>query len=162
MKNFFNKNKYFILVFIVIIGMIIYSFIDYDKFVKNYTNAIENTISECKINTIPERQEYCDNILKENINPKPGFYYNYFEIYSRLDFLEYGLFFIVTIPIIYFITKTFKNRHIIYELTRETYKKFKTNLFKKAYLYSLILPLIILIILVATIIYSGGLTRNPE
>ena len=74
--------------------MIIYSFIDYDKFVKNYTNAIENTISECKINTIPERQEYCDNILKENINPKPGFYYNYFEIYSRLDFLEYGLFFI--------------------------------------------------------------------
>ena len=42
MKNFFNKNKYFILVFIVIIGMIIYSFIDYDKFVKNYTNAIEN------------------------------------------------------------------------------------------------------------------------
>ena len=54
MKNFFNKNKYFISVFIVIIGMIIYSFIDYDKFVKNYTNAIENTISECKINTIPE------------------------------------------------------------------------------------------------------------
>ena len=161
MKNFFNKNKYFILVFIVIIGMIIYSFIDYDKFVKNYTNAIENTISECKINTIPERQEYCNNILKENINPKPGFYYNYFEIYSRLDFLEYGLFFSVTIPIIYFITKTFKNRHIIYELTRETYKKFKTNLFKKAYLYSLILPLIILIILVATIIYSGGLTLNP-
>ena len=161
MKNFFNKNKYFILVFIVIIGMIIFSFIDYDKFVKNYKNAIENTISECKINTIPERQEYCDNILKENINPKPGFYYNYFEIYSRLDFLEYGLFFIVTIPIIYFITKTFKNRHIIYELTRETYKKFKTNLFKKAYLYSLILPLIILIILVATIIYSGGLTLNP-
>ena len=161
MKNFFNKNKYFILVFIVIIGMIIYSFVDYDKFVKNYTNAIENTISECKINTIPERQEYCDNILKENINPKPGFYYNYFEIYSRLDFLEYGLFFIVTIPIIYFITKTFKNRHIIYELTRETYKKFKTNLFKKAYLYSLILPLIILIILVATIIYSRGLTLDP-
>lgn len=161
MKNFFNKNKYFILVFIVIIGMIIYSFIDYDKFVKNYTNAIENTISECKINTIPERQEYCDNILKENINPKPGFYYNYFEIYSRLNLLEYGLFFIVTIPIVYFITKTFENRHIIYELTRETYKKFKTNLFKKAYLYSLILPLIILIILVATIIYSGGLTLNP-
>lgn len=161
MKNFFNKNKYFILVFIVIIGMIIYSFIDYDKFVKNYTNAIENTISECKINTIPERQEYCDNILKENINPKPGFYYNYFEIYSRLNLLEYGLFFIVTIPIVYFITKIFKNRHIIYELTRETYKKFKTNLFKKAYLYSLILPLIILIILVATIIYSGGLTLNP-
>lgn len=161
MKNFFNKNKYFILVFIVIIGMIIYSFIDYDKFVKNYTNAIENTISECKINTIPERQEYCDNILKENINPKPGFYYNYFEIYSRLNLLEYGLFFIVTIPIVYFVTMTFKNRHIIYELTRETYKKFKTNLFKKAYLYSLILPLIILIILVATIIYSGGLTLNP-
>ena len=99
--------------------------------------------------------------IHEEAKKGPDFYNMSFTIIDKFSKNVLVIFFVISIPVLYNVCRIFRNKHLIYELTRENYKKFKRSFFKKAYLSSMILALSILIVFIITTIYCKGFSTNP-
>ena len=86
---------------------------------------------------------------------KPEFYIASEEILNNSStYITYITFFLITIPVIYEVCNKFKNKEIIYELTRENYNTFKKKLFINSYKNSIIVPLSLIITFIILIIFT--------
>lgn len=160
MKIKFKENKFIILSFIIMSIILCYSIVSYNKDFQTVKKAINETINECKVNNIEEREELCAETLKEAHEVTPDFYYSIIVISSNMSFISLAVFIIVTFSTLYCVCNIFKSRNIIYRLTRENYKKFKKRLFIESYKPVLILPIIFAIIIVFSLIYCKGINTN--
>lgn len=154
------ENKLLIISLLIIGCVAIYCIVSYIKWYNNYTYAINDTINECKNNTIKEREEYCNNLLSEVSETNPDFIYTVNTIIQDSSIIIYIVFLLIVIPTLYYVCKMFKSRNIIYQLTREKYKDFLKKMFKKAYTSILILPSMFLVIILFSIIFCNGFSTN--
>jgi len=70
------------------------------------------------------------------------------------------MFVFLIIPVAFLICTKLKNNYLKNYLTRESYKKFKNNLFKEAYSSVLIFPIIIIIIFILCLLYTQDFTAG--
>lgn len=156
MKRLIKENKLLIISFLIVIGVLLYNIFEYDSWFKTNKELIETRIQECESGIIPEQKEICDEILNSYHEPQPDFYYTVTVLSSDMDILIYLMFALISIPVLYYVCNLFKNRNILYLLTRENYKQMKKDIVLKSYKSALILPTIYIIIIVFSLIYCKG------
>lgn len=125
MKKLIKENKLLIISFLIVIGVLLYNIIEYNSWFKTNKELIETRIQECKSGTIAEEQEICNELLNSYHEPNPDFYYTVTILSSDMDILIYLMFALISIPVLYYVCNLFKNRNILYILTRENYKQMK-------------------------------------
>ena len=162
MKNFIKENFIAIIFFAILVGFGIYQIYDFDRVSMEADLSTADSIIECLQKYEKSNPGICDEMLKmhEEAKKGPDFYNMSFTVINKFSMNTYVMFFVISIPVLYNVCRIFRNKHLIYELTRENYKKFKKTLFKKAYLSSMILALSILVVFIITIIYCKGFSTN--
>lgn len=162
MKNFIKENFIAIIFFAILVGFGIYQVYDFDKVSMEADLSTADSIIECLLKYEKSKPGICDEMLKihEEVKKGPDFYNMSFTIIDKFSKNVYVMFFVISIPVLYNVCRIFRNKHLIYELTREDYKKFKRSFFKKAYFSSMILALSILVVFIITIIYCKGFSTN--
>ncbi len=163
MKNFVKENFIAIIFFAILVGFGIYQVYDFDKVSMEADLSTADSIIECLRKYEKSNPGICDEMLKiyEEAKKGPDFYNMSFTIIDKFSKNVLVIFFVISIPVLYNVCRIFRNKHLIYELTREDYKKFKKTLFKKSYFNSMILVLSILIVFIITTIYCKGFSTNP-
>ena len=128
---------------------------DYENFCENilkqptfknntYSNVMCQKIMQQGVTQ--EEKTWCEKLLtEENKEPKTDFYTMFSNLlldsvhnFNPLSFL------FIAVPTLVGICKILKRKHIINALTRESYKSFLIDFFKKAYKYFWVLPFIAL------------------
>ena len=147
-----------LIVFSIIFLCFIYIY-NFNKFTSNQRKLEmmkENGIQFCLENDYigSEYENYCKEILMEEEHK-----IDFFTIFSDtfvLTFNQYTYFsfFLITIPTLIFICRYFKNKIIINDLSRQSFKKIKNKLFKNAYKTIIILPTILLIAILSCYMYT--------
>lgn len=162
MKNFIKENFIAIIFFAILVGFGIYQIYDFDRVSMETNLSSADSIIECLQKYEKSNPGICDEMLKmhEEAKKGPDFYNMSFTVINKFSMNTYVMFFVISIPVLYNVCRIFRNKHLIYELTRENYKKFKRSFFKKAYLSSMILALSILVVFIITIIYCKGFSTN--
>lgn len=161
MKQFIKKNLITIISFLILLSIGLYSTLRYINWYNNYEKIVTRNIQDCKNSNIEEQIKNCKDIIelsKENI--RSDYYYMTNEIMKDYNKITYILFLFISLPVLYEICKIFKNKHLLYDLTRENYNTFKNKIIKKSYIKSMILPLSILIIQIIILIYCNGFTTS--
>lgn len=163
MKNFIKENFIAIIFFAILVGFGIYQIYDFDRVSMETDLSSADSIIECLRKYEKSNPGICDEMLKmhEEAKKGPDFYNMSFTIIDKFSKNVLVIFFVISIPVLYNVCRIFRNKHLIYELTREDYKKFKKTLFKKSYFNSMILVLSILIVFIITTIYCKGFSTNP-
>lgn len=162
MKKFIKNNYITIISFSILLIFAIYNIANYTKWYDNYVKVVGQSIEECKKGYLEEQKESCEILLKQASTEEisSDYYYMSREVLSNFGIIYYITFLFVTIPVIYNVCKVFKNKELIYEMTRQNYSDFKKKIFKEAYLKSLIIPLLLLIIFIITFIFCKGSAGN--
>lgn len=162
MKKFIKNNYITIISFSILLIFAIYNIVNYINWYNNYAKVVGQNIEECKEGYTEEQKESCETLLKQANTEEisSDYYYMSREVLSNFGIIYYVTFLFITIPVVYNVCKVFKNKELIYELTRQNYSDFKKKLFKEAYLKSLIIPSILLIIFIITFIFCKGSAGN--
>ena len=162
MKKFIKNNYITVISFSILLIFAIYNIANYTKWYDNYAKVVGQSIEECKKEYLEEQKESCEILLKQASTEEisSDYYYMSREVLSNFGIIYYITFLFVTIPVIYNVCKVFKNKELIYEMTRQNYSDFKKKIFKEAYLKSLIIPLLLLIIFIITFIFCKGSAGN--
>lgn len=163
MKKFIKNNMLAILI-VGIFGVILVNG-DYTSLqeYKKYAKDKQRTIQECeeiiKISTDKMEIDECKENIKK-ATPEYDFYTLLTDVLVwRVQFIYYLAFLFVAIPTIPSICKTLKNKYIINSNTRESYSSFLKKLFKNAYRYIWILPLLAFILMIPLLMNTS---LNPE
>lgn len=162
MKKFIKNNYITVISFSILLIFAIYNIANYTKWYDNYAKVVGQSIEECKKGYLEEQKESCEILLKQASTEEisSDYYYMSREVLSNFGIIYYITFLFVTIPVIHNVCKVFKNKELIYEMTRQNYSDFKKKIFKEAYLKSLIIPLLLLIIFIITFIFCKGSAGN--
>ncbi len=103
-----------------------------------------------------DNQRVCDQINFDDETPNYDMYSVFYTIIvsGLADNVYFIVFFFVAVPALFSICNCFKNKTIINELTRSSYKNTFKKLFKKSYVSSFILPTIIIIALIISFSFA--------
>ncbi len=145
--KFIKKNYLIIISFLILLIPLIFSTTSYLKSQKNIAKKEYEFKEFCSKEDYhgKEYEEYCDELLsKEDI--KIDFYtvYTNVVLYALVDFSLFFFLFII-IPSVYNTSKYLKNKIILQDATRMSYKKIKSKIFFESYKSIVILPLIVII-----------------
>lgn len=161
MKQFIKNNLMSIILFLILLSIGLYSTFKYINWYNNYEKIVIRNIQECKNSNIEEQIINCEDIIElSNEKMQSDYFYMTNEIMRDYSKITYILFLFISLPILYEICKIFKNKQLLYELTRENYSKFKNKIIRNSYIKSMILPLSVLIIQIIILIYCNGFTTN--
>ncbi len=161
MKQFIKNNLISIILFLILLSIGLYSTSKYINWYNNYEKIVEKNIQECKDSKIEEQIISCKDIIElSNEKIKSDYFYMTNEIMRDYSKITYILFLFISLPVLYEVCKIFKNKHLLYELTRENYSNFKNKIIRNSYIKSMILPLSILIIQIIILIYCNGFTTS--
>jgi hypothetical protein len=159
------KDKMFIILFVLFTLVAFSTMIGLNKY-KNNQEIIKsdfmNTIANCESKngnySSDVEEEYCQNAVNSDfsefkLNAYDG--YDYVIQYLRKFFSEYFIIFIIIFGSSYYITKYLRNRLIINELNRKSYKSILMSLFVSAWKYAFLIPFMLIIIWFITYCYVG-------
>ncbi len=158
-------KKYFlhILFLVLLIILSIYSITSYIEWNENrMTKNQEYYDKYCTVLT-EENTTICTS-LEEQITKKSSFFPMFTSVMNEYN-IPNGVIMVlfIIIPSAYFITDHLKNRIILSENNRQSYKKSMLNVFKKSYLSILIIPFFLILIFIACYLYTGTFElRNHE
>jgi len=160
MKKYIKNN--IVVMLILVIFSIIFLNADYEV-IQDYKRVKENRVhmlEKCKTDNLKqEEKELCDLIVNQK-NIEVDFYTLFSQtLVWKVQYVYYLAFFIVVIPPLLIICKILKNKYIINFTTRESYNVFLKKIFKTAYKYIWVLPLLCLIMMIPLMLNS---TLNPE
>lgn len=107
-----------------------------------------------------EQLEVCERIESVDYNKYNPTAFETYESYI-LEFVrkycgEFIIIFIILLGSIFYMSKYLRNRIILNDLTRESYRTIKKKLFLSSWKYSLLLPLMFIIIFIFVIIFIGN------
>ncbi len=163
MKNFKNKNLFFIIVLILSICFAL-STVKVANNVKSNQEILSNnykkTIEDCnKVVEGKPKYETCQIILKDD-NPyeKLDIYDLGFEIINNYIFYGYNVFFFLFIIIAgscLYVTKYLRSEIIKNTNHRKSYRKIKKELFISSWKYAIIVPVMLLICYIIMYIYTN-------
>lgn len=153
MKKHIKNNLIVIIIFFIIIGVFIYSFIDYSNNRKLLAQGRIETVEYCEdllsnSSDNLEMVETCEEVVATKDEEKNFFVELADFLVFRLSFLNPTAFLILVIPSIYCVCKLIKNKYIVNAKTRMNYLDFMKLLLKSAYKYIWLLPLLISIVFV--------------
>ncbi len=171
MLRFIKKNKV-ILIFVLI--TLLYSitfmmfFIKDNKksFEKDNTKNYEMCTSYINSN-IEEKQtlqknysydlnEFCDLVInKESKSGSFYIYYNYFIINNHIFTNPILTVLFIIFPVIYILTRNYKNGYIKSYLQRKSYKSYIFNMSKKSYMILLLIAVILLMYIITALVVSN-------
>ncbi len=163
MKNFKNKNLFFIIVLILSICFALSSVKvanDVKNNQENLSNNHQKTIEDCnKVVEGETNYEVCQIILKED-NPyeKLDIYDLGFEIINNYIFYGYNVFFFLFIIIAgscLYVTKYLRSEILKNTNHRKSYGKIKKELFISSWKYAIIVPVMLLICYIIMYIYTN-------
>jgi hypothetical protein len=159
------KDKMFIVLLLLLALVAFSTMIGLNKY-KNNQEIIKsdfmNTIANCESKngnySSDVEEEYCQNAVNSDfsefkLNAYDG--YGYIIEYLRKFFSEYFIIFIIIFGSSYYITKYLRNRLIINELNRKSYKSILMSLFVSAWKYAFLIPFMLIIIWFITYCYVG-------
>lgn len=171
MKKIIVRNKLYVFMiglFIVFGLLSIIPLKDYAANQKSLLNYYNDTINECKekVDADMTEQEYTNcRFYLEVINPTEynmTAYYGYdftSNFYSNY-ISELLILLVIILGSTYFITKYLRNRMIINDINRKSYKKILKKLFLSSWKYALLLPIMLLIAFIFTYIITGNGTNG--
>lgn len=154
----YKKGKFnFLLVisFVILLLFLIYhSYI----FFRNERSLLkkEDDLRELCLNRTDESpsEKFCEMIIQEEEHSK-DFYTIFLNIFIvNINFFGFLLFLFVVIPSCYFICKYFKNKVILSDITRCSYKKIIFGLFRNAYKCIWIFPVLVIIAYIISYMYT--------
>lgn len=163
MKNFKNKNLFFIIVLILSICFALSSVRvanDVKNNQENLSNSHQKTIEDCnKVVEGEPNYEVCQIILKED-NPyeKLDIYDLGFEIINNYIFYGYNVLFFLFIIIVgscLYVTKYLRSEILKNTNHRKSYGKIKKELFISSWKYAIIVPVMLLICYIIMYIYTN-------
>ena len=163
MKNFKNKNLFFIIVLILSICVALSSVRDANDVKnnqENLSNSHQKTIEDCnKVVEGEPNYEVCQIILKED-NPyeKLDIYDLGFEIINNYIFYGYNVLFFLFIIIVgscLYVTKYLRSEILKNTNHRKSYGKIKKELFISSWKYAIIVPVMLLICYIIMYIYTN-------
>ena len=174
MKNFLRKYGLMFFTGVFLLGYMIFgvfeSYHTYQESIKieESEEAKEARERFCATHTIDDfsseellKKSYINQCFHYNEYKKANFYYLYNSIYNNyLSIFNGLLFFVVILPIAFYICSLFKNNYLKNYLTRDTYKNFKKKLWKYTYSNALIFPAILLIAFILCAILSNSYYVN--
>lgn len=163
MKNFKNKNLFFIIVLILSICFALSSVRvanDVKNNQENLSNSHQKTIEDCnKVVEGETNYEVCQIILKEdNSYEKLDIYDLGFGIINNYIFYGYNVFFFLFIIIAgscLYVTKYLRSEILKNTNHRKSYGKIKKELFISSWKYAIIVPVMLLICYIIMYIYTN-------
>ena len=174
MKNFLRKYGLMFFTGVFLLGYMIFavfeSYHTYQESIKIEESEETKEAREhfCATHTIDDfsseeflKKSYINQCFHYNEYKKTNFYYLYKSVYDNyLNIFNILLFFVVVLPIAFYICSLFKNNFLKNFLTRDTYKNFKKKLWKYTYSNALIFPTILLIAFILCAILSNSYYVN--
>ncbi len=153
---FLKKNKLIIIVFTVLLLFTGYNVLETVNEFNNIYRSENKFLDFCRETQDEEYKEVCDKALN-----KEPLHLDFFYAFSNIMIFGYRNVFafislIALIPGIYYISRVFKNNILENMLTREKYKSAIRKIFTKAYLTTLIFPIIISLVFLFCYFYTGG------
>ncbi len=155
MKNFLRKYGLMFFTGIFLLGYMIFGVLESNRVQQERIQYSKEYREQfCKIHTIvdfsteAEKEAYTNTCVNYNDEyNKVNFYILYeSEFYNEhLNIFNGLLFFIVVLPIAFYICSLFKNNYLKHFLTRDTYKNFRKKLWKYVCSNILIFPTVLLI-----------------
>ena len=163
MKNFKNKNLFFIIVLILFVCFALSSVRvanDVKNNQENLSNSHQKTIEDCnKVVEGETNYEVCQIILKEdNSYEKLDIYDLGFEIINNYIFYGYNVFFFLFIIIAgscLYVTKYLRSEILKNTNHRKSYGIIKKELFISSWKYAIIVPVMLLICYIIMYIYTN-------
>lgn len=163
MKNFKNKNLFFIIVLILFVCFALSSVRvanDVKNNQENLSNSHQKNIEDCnKVVEGETNYEVCQIILKEdNSYEKLDIYDLGFEIINNYIFYGYNVFFFLFIIIAgscLYVTKYLRSEILKNTNHRKSYGKIKKELFISSWKYAIIVPVMLLICYIIMYIYTN-------
>lgn len=163
MKKFI-KNHYLILIILsILLTIIISSCVEVIRSEIRNDRNLDIQIQECREGKknldVPGYKEYCENLLS-----KPKYKVDFYSMLTdRLAFLSYLSFtaiLFLLIPSLLHLSKSFKNRIPLNELTRENYRTFLKKTFKKMYQYVWLFPLVAFVLLAICFFFTLNISAK--
>ncbi len=163
MKDFFKEHYIIILVMFLFLGIFLLQF---KKFVYDETLAYEKGIIKCQeYEKVPvtekneQQTKYCQEIKEEGANTT-DFYTTLnemFTVYSSKLFKPYNAFLALVLPTLYGLCKLKKERM---KSNEENINNYRRNIFKKAYRYIWLLPVMLYLVLFVCGIHANGIDNE--
>ena len=164
MKQFIKNNFLTIISFMIIFGTISYYAVSYIINFNEELASYHKNVEACNSDTmISWSQLNCVDLLEmsDDIDKGRGFYeINEYVLRLSSFKLIFITFLLITLPVIYNVCRKFKNKELLYELTREEYGTFKKKMLIDSYKNALIIPMIFLVFIIFFLIYTKGLLYN--
>ena len=158
-------NILFVLLMILCLLYYCFSFIKSDQNNKKKEQEIKELCLSDKKNEIENNQPgfitFCNELLTTNNKEQMDFYtmYTNVTLFGAREFSDLFIIMILSLALIN-ISSYLKNSMIKNECTRIDYKKIKKKMLKNVYKYSLILPILTLLVFAICLIYTKNI--NPE
>lgn len=168
MKEFVARNKLYVFMIVLFAVFGFLSIIPLNKYkstkeyVVNYYNDLSLKCNNDKYENLTEQEKFdCEFSLKYfnetdyNLTAYDGYYMYVFDFFR--EFLnEFIIVLIIIVVNAYFVTKYLRNRIIINNINRESYKRIKKELFFSSWKYSLLVPIMLTIVFTLTMIITGN------
>lgn len=175
MKKIIFNNIPLIISFLFLFSLVVYGHLEYKNEVQGISDTYNKYVTECSLSNFEDEEyiSYCNDLLEDKYYP--NFFSEVSYIIHTVNYISMVLFFTVSMPSLYYISKYLKNGIIKNELTRKTFKKCKINLLAISYKGALILPIIAIVMFVLSyantktfetfnmqdIIWENSTTTNP-
>ncbi|MBO5475291.1 MAG: hypothetical protein J5982_02155 [Bacilli bacterium] len=171
MKKIIVRNKLYVFMiglFIVFGLLSIIPLKDYAANQKSLLNYYNDTINECKekvdADMTEQEQEICrfylEKIDSTEYNMTAYYGYDFTSNFYSNYISELLILLVIILGSTYFITKYLRNRMIINDINRKSYKKILKKLFLSSWKYALLLPIMLLIAFIFTYIITGNGTNG--
>lgn len=168
MKEFVARNKLYVFMIVLFAVFGFLSIIPLNKYkstkeyVVNYYNDLSLKCNNNEYENLTEQEKFdCEFSLKYfnetdyNLTAYDGYYMYVFDFFR--EFLnEFIIVLIIIVVNAYFVTKYLRNRIIINNINRENYKSIKKKLFISSWRYSLLVPIMLIIVFILTFIMTGN------
>jgi len=161
-KKFIVKNGLIIIMLGVVIFSGVNAFLEAKNTVENEINMIELSKNMCreelkKENLKEEYKRMCIAQLEYNTENLKNFYILVSQSFAH-NFSKWNFYilFVVIIPISFLVCSKLKYNYLKNYLTRNTFKKFKKELFQDAYKSTVIFPITLIVVLIMCAIFCSN------
>lgn len=168
MRDLIFRNKFYIIMISLFIIFGFLSIIPLKRYEENQADLFgdyERVINLCKSTPIEDMSEfelencnfYLEVINSTEFNMTASNAYDMFVFDFYRNYInEFIVILIIVVCSTYFVTKYLRNRTIINNINRENYKSIKKKLFISSWRYSLLVPIMLIIVFILTFIMTGN------
>lgn len=170
MKLNLKQNKIFILIFIILIFIGLYSANEYRMFIKQSVDSHKDALEKCESGYYKEKypssdfDSFCEDM--KNYHPeiefkRDAFFITFYVLeHYTVSYLQVFAPLLIILAALYVFQKKLKSGFLKNIITRMEYKKYMIKSVIKSYSTSLFIPIMIIVIFIASYLISGNLDFN--